>query len=398
MDGTLLARLLLTQTGYGIKTEGSLPPLSDPKLYHLFIHCNHRTSKQRWANDELKYRDLWRVYELNGDKFLSDVISCLFIKYTLPHNWAVALLSLFMSKLYQTRIILAHGLHHQCLGSLSGKGLANALEVLPSHSLTIQVYCAALHHDPIYNFTLGSAADYLFNFFEVSWLPLLHHMQETYAPPIRLDNIPCPHYTAPDNLLNLPNFHYHEVTKYDIKASIEFQMLQAAAGAPMNLRPHPGWQSTLTVTIPASLSHPYWTTEHYSYDIEPDTLSFHVTRWGPSPDEANYYSSQRAQDIIQTIRLKTTIKSQIPAVPWNKATRLLSCPTYILAKSLHNLWKSNKHAFTTPSDPFWTSAISTIQNFASTHPTLILLLNYHEVFSPPPPALNRHFSISKQEI
>ena len=254
-------------------------------------------------------------------------------------------------------------------------------------------------HDPLYLFARCPADQYLAEWLEEAWAPLLAYMQEIYSYPIHLDGSSAMRLdlTTPtmDIFFKAKNFTYDHPS-HTLDAGRAFQSVSSIASIGNFIKN--GVITTLTIHIPEHRDHAFWHLDSsecneklFGCDESKDTLSFQVSRWGPDAKRADYCATQRAMDIIWNIRASVrnpTYLSKYISPTTAQSLRISNsledpCPMFCVGAKLNSIWKSSTPIFaTTNSEQTVSLAISLIEHFINSEtvpPPLVPAFKYYQV-------------------
>lgn len=261
-------------------------------------------------------------------------------------------------------------------------------------------YCAALKKDPLYLFTKYSVEEYLADFLEAIWMPLLAYIQELYSYPIPLNTLPATPLTSATSKMDIvfkaKNFAYARAQPYNSVTSPVFQSLVSIAPLGINIKD--GCTTALTVHIPKNRDHPFWQyslnqcdDKLFACDKSEDTISFQVTRWGPLERLSQFSATQRAKDIIHNIRAalsNPTHLAECISAAKNQSLRTSNrqpddCPILEIGMKMNYIWKCAKLGFSSVCmESIVDLAVNCIQNLINSNKLLTFspVLKYYQVY------------------
>ena len=241
---------------------------------------------------------------------------------------------------------------------------------------------------------------YLADFLETVWMPLLAYIQELYSYPISLDGLPTMRLTSAtskmDIIFKAKNFTYTRAQPYNSVASRVFQSLISISPLGMNIKD--GCTTTLIVHIPKNRDHPFWQLDLtqcedklFTCDESKDTLSFQVTRWGPLEKLSYFSATQRAKDIVRNIRAALSNPTHLSECISAAKTQSLRtsnrrpdyCPILHIGMKLNYMWKHAKLGFSSVcKEHIVDLAVSCIQDIINSDklPTFSPVLKYYQVY------------------
>jgi hypothetical protein len=131
---------------------------------------------------------------------------------------------------------------------------------------------------------------------------------------------------------------------------------------------------TLTVQVPAHANDSFWTRKSCSWKSSEDRYPITVTKFGYTTQDANWWATSSAIEVIRCIREDGMPKPFIRAPPRD-------CPALRLGRQLHNLWQSGSDSFKDFSQDtaFWSNAKSKLDAMIAEWTEFELLLKYYKV-------------------
>jgi len=218
----------------------------------------------------------------------------------------------------------------------------------------------------------------------------MSYLQDKYGRPFRPNGYSINHpYETTLRLkragkLNVPNFKYNSPKQISIDQMNFWQSL-------IKILRKQDWSNgvkfgqlslaILTVQVPDDLSHPFWAqqTTSYQWDLNGLATTFVVEKYGDDREEAFYFATQHAINVIQTIRRRNhpnPCSDPIYPDPRN-------CAAFKLGRKLHDMWMTAvDDAFRVSGHKFWAEACNKLDSFIQEFPRFRFLLEYYKVLFP----------------
>jgi len=355
-----------------------IPNLSDPFLWYNY--CTYRF-EGTGRTDAIRYYDGWRISEGIGDKTLSKIvlekleaIGLPFGVITSVHDWLTS------NEMFERWAIAL-----PCFEDVTiQQRLDDAYEVtftpfpLLPDSEDNQVWNRIVENDPLYLFTDLPYLRIVSELLSVNWEPFYGYLGALYGPVLRFDNgSPIVKFQSQGELHGIPvkrgrltakNFRYQHCGIVKVQTLPFWKSLKTHTKSSI-------YRSHLYVRVPANAQHDFWMSNLYSWNDNKEAFEFSVTKFGGSQEEADWWATTYAMEIIRCARA-----DGVPTQPLSRPPKS-DCEALRLCRRLHKLWESGSKSFEDPpaNKDFWSQASATLDSMMEEYIKFKLLLQYYKV-------------------
>lgn len=239
--------------------------------------------------------------------------------------------------------------------------------------------------DPLYLFTHLQYMEIVSSLIRAKLSPLLRYLEVLYGPVPQFDSgTPIDPWMSQTKLLgdipirygrlNAPNFRYRRTTSENISTSHVWKLLKQ-----LELTKEPNLnKATIWVQVPKNAAHRFWKSGSYSWEVDEEPYQFEVTRFGSSPEDANWSATRFAIEIIRCTRAGS-VPTPLPNPPAEH-----DCAALRLGRQLHQFWQDGSKSFNdfeSVETEFWIKAKLKLDSMIEDFPEFDSLLKYYKVLS-----------------